>query len=123
MPVGGALASTFSPQLQVQQAQRAADLAEQKARALRVKAQDAQAQADHEQEYARQWQVRSDQAQQEAGSARQGVAELRSLHHLQAGYQEIRQQIQQVVAPSSPAAPPVVNSEGQLTGTLVNATA
>ena len=125
MPVASATASAYLPQLQLQQAQRAADQAEQKARTLQSRAQEAQTIADREQETARQLQVRSDQAQQEAGNARQGVVEMKSLRQVQTGYTQIRQQISQVIkqTPSPAPSAPVVNSEGQTTGTVVNVTA
>lgn len=131
MAVATALAATYTPQLQLQQAQRAAERAEQNAVVLREKAQDAQRTADHEQENARSLQVRSDQAQQLAGSARQGLLAAKSLSNVQNGIEGIRQQISQVGAQATSGGEannavtttPVVNAAGQTTGTLVNTTA
>ncbi len=127
MPVGSATgaAGSYMPQMQLLQAQRAADQAEQRARALRGKAQEAQSVADREQENARQLQVRSNQADQDAGNARQGVVALKSLRQVQGGYEKIQQQISEITQPESKASPvaPVVNSQGQTTGTVVNITA
>lgn len=116
-------------QLQQQQAQRNADQAEQKARALQDKARDAQSVADQAQENARSIKVRSDQAQGDANDARQGLVSLKSLEQVQSGFNELRDQIRKVISPTdsveaaSGNAAPVVNSSGQTTGTLVNVTA
>lgn len=124
--------SSASPlsQLQLLQAQRAADRAEQNARALRERATEAQNTADREQENARNLQVQAGQAQQVAGSAKQGVIALKSLRQVQEGFSEIRQQIAQVTqkqttgSTSNTSAPaPSINSQGQTTGTVVNVTA
>ena len=116
-------------QLQQQQAQRNADQAEQKARALQDKARDAQSVADQAQENARSIKVRSDQAQGDANDARQGLVSPKSLEQVQSGFNELRDQIRKVISPTdgpeaaSGNAAPVVNSSGQTTGTLVNVTA
>lgn len=62
------------------------------------------------------------QAQQVAGSAKQGLIAIKSLRQLQSGFDDIRQQISQVIskAPASPATPAAVNSEGQAMRTLLN---
>ena len=117
--------SIISQQLQVRQAERNADQAEAAARALRQAAASAQRNADRAQEGARQLQVQSGQADSAAGAARQQVASVSSAIQLQGGLESIREQIaaslqtldQPVVAA------PVVNAEGQTTGTLVNVTA
>jgi len=122
------------PQLQLQQAERAAERAEQNARNLRSQARQAQTNADRAQERAREMQVQSGQADREAGAARQGLSSVRSLQQFNQGVTNIRQEITELnakpilpvkpVAPSDTAAPaPVVNSQGQTTGTLVNLTA
>ena len=115
-------------QLQQQQAQRNADQAEQKARALQDKARDAQAVADQAQENARSTKVSSDQAQGDAREARQGLVALKSLEQVQSGFSELRDELRKVIDPTaadaaSGKAAPVVNSSGQTTGTLVNVTA
>ena len=126
--VGGYLA----PQLQLQQAQRSANIAEQAARALRSRAESAQKSADQEQERARQLRVDARQADQVAGSARQGLAALESLQEVQGEFDGIRQQIADVEAGSYtittnpdvlPAKSASVNAEGQSTGSLVDTTA
>ena len=136
--------SSALPQMQLLQAQRAADRAEQNARSLRERAQEAQRSARQEQENARNVQVQADQAEGKAGSAKQGVAALKSLRQVQSGLDDIRQQIAPIIkkepassvsaaaaasasaaSASAPATatPAVVNSQGQTTGTLVNTTA
>jgi hypothetical protein len=119
-------------QLRLQQAQRSADRAELTARTLRVQASEAQQEADRAQEGARALQVRSDQAQSQVGAAKQRVVSLESLGELQGNFDALRGEIAQglqaldqpAAQPASQAvASPVVNAEGQTTGTLVNVTA
>jgi chromosome segregation ATPase len=113
-------------QIQLQQAQRNADQAEQQARALQSQARQAQSAADRAQEAARSLQVDSSQARTNADSARRGVVALSSLNEVQAGIGELREQIAQVLTTPTPvqeAPAPVVNTSGQQTGTLVNVTA
>lgn len=119
-------AGFVSQQLRTQQAQRRAEQAEATARALRQQASSAQQAADQAQENARSLKVRSDQAQGEAGSARQAVVSLASLQQVDSSFESTRQGIANgLAALDAPAAPvaPVVNAEGQTTGTLVNVTA
>lgn len=120
-------------QLQQQQARRAVDQAEQKAQALRVQADDAQAEADRAQENARSLKVRSDQAQGAASDAQVNLVSLKSVGHLQAQFGELRTQLASALGntpaaadgsgAASEAAKPVVNAQGQTTGTLVSVTA
>jgi hypothetical protein len=115
-------------QIQQQQAQRNADQAEQRARALASSARDAQAVADRAQESARSLQVQSNQAQGEASEAKRGVAELSSLGEVQVQLSDLHEQISTVLktestTTTSATLAPVVNSFGQETGTLVNVTA
>jgi hypothetical protein len=115
--------------MQQQQAERAADQADQKARALKGQAQQAEGEAARAEESARSLQVEATQANQRAGEARQSLASLKSLEDVQGFLQKTRTQIADstVAAAAKPAAepvkPPVVNVEGQKTGTLVNVTA
>jgi hypothetical protein len=115
-----------SQQFRLQQAERTADQAEASARALRQQARAAQQSADRAQEGARSVKVQADQAQANAGSAQQQLLSMKSISEVQAGFDTVRQQISQGlksldVATSAPA--PVVNADGQTTGTLVNVTA
>lgn len=126
-------AQTGWQQLKLQQAKRNADQAEQTARSLLTQAQDAQRTADREQETARTLSVQSDQALSVAGRARQGLAALSSLSQMQAQLTHVADlviQNQRNAQASSPpqtsataSATPVVNTQGQLTGTVVNTTA
>lgn len=125
MPIAS-ITADLSSQLAVQQARRAAEQAETSARALRAQASTASRAAVQAQERARLLQVRSDQAEGNVGSARRNVATLEANGGLQSGYQSIRDGIAETIATldAPKAAPvPVANSEGQLTGTLVNITA
>lgn len=119
--VGGALWA----QLQQQQAQRNADQAEQRARALQGQARDAQSQADRAQENARSLQVESNSARNDASQAKRNVVAMSSLEGVQTQLSDVRQQISNVLQSPSLATPlaPVVNAFGQETGTLVNVTA
>jgi hypothetical protein len=135
--ISGALSATQSglQQLRLLQAQRAAEQAEQTARSLQVQAQDAQRKAVHAQENARSITIQADQAQSVAGQARQGVAIVKTVGDMQSQISNVVSQVTEklgiaetavvtpkTVAPATTAAP-VVNTQGQLTGTVVNTTA
>ena len=118
-------------QMQVQQAQRNADQAEQNARALQAQAGNARRSADRAQENARSLEVQSSQAQAYADRAQQGVAtyrsEVQTVSKLAGAYDKVSQamhgaQVQQPQAPQQNV-PTVVNSQGQTTGQVVNITA
>ncbi|OQA33955.1 MAG: hypothetical protein BWY57_00863 [Betaproteobacteria bacterium ADurb.Bin341] len=120
------VAAPFLSQLQLRQAQSEADRAEQGARVLRARAQAAEREAVRAQEGARALRVQSDQAQQRAGLAKQDVSVLRSLQGASEDLGELRQQISSLgegEQVSTVPVQPVVNSEGQTTGTVVNTTA
>lgn len=111
-------------QLRVQQVKRSADQAEATARELRQQASNAQQNADRARENARSLTVEADQAQGEAGSARQQLASLSSVTQVQEGLSSLRQKISTVIeAIDAPTPAPVINAEGQTTGTVVNVTA
>jgi hypothetical protein len=112
-------------QIQLQQAQQNADRAEQQAVALRAKAQSAQTVADRAQENARSLQVQSQQAQGDASQARLKLATQSSVGEVQSQLGDLRTQIADVLQSDilSAKVPPVVNTFGQQTGTLVNVTA
>jgi len=115
-------------QLQLQQARRNADQAEQQAAALQAQAQSAQGVADRAQENARSLQVQSRQAAGDASQARLDLATQTSVGEVQSKLSDLKTQIGKVLqsdAPIVPPAPsaPVVNTSGQQTGTLVNVTA
>lgn len=120
-----AVAQAGLQQLKVQQALQGAERAEQTARSLRAQANQAQQVADRAQEDARSLYVRSDQAQTAAGQARQGVAMMKSVGEMQSN---LSGRVEQVVAKqestvTAAASEPVLNSSGQVTGTIVNTTA
>lgn len=117
-------------QLKVQQAKQNAERAEFAARALRAQANEAQQVADRAQEEARGLYVRSDQAQSVAGQARQGLAVLKSVGMMQTSLadkasqvSERQAQIQQSQMQQTSAPAPVVNTSGQVTGTVINTVA
>jgi hypothetical protein len=142
--IDSAVRSGFQ-QLRVQDARRAAAQAEQAARALDAQAQAARRSAAQASENARALTVQSDQAKDDAGRARQGVAYLDSVAR---STQQLGEFLGQVVerqapaeaaaapalpaaspaasasaSPATPAPAPVINAQGQLTGTLVSTTA
>jgi chromosome segregation ATPase len=117
-------------QLQLQQARRSADQAEQQASALQAQAQSAQSVANRAQENARSLQVQSRQAQGDASQARLNLATQNAVGEVQSQLGDLKTQISQVLqseplgATATTATPaPVVNTSGQQTGTLVNVTA
>jgi len=115
-------------QLQLQQARRNADQAEQQAAALQAQAQSAQGVADRAQENARSLQVQSRQAQGDASQARLDLATRSSVGEVQSQLSDLKTQIAKVLQSDAPiaeppASAPVVNTSGQQTGTLVNVTA
>ena len=114
-------------QLQTQQAQRNAEQAEQRARALQSQARTAQQEADRAQENARALQGSSSQARSDADSARRNVSSLESLGQVNNQLGQLREQIATVLATNQPAnvtpAPVFTNVEGQATGTLINTVA
>lgn len=127
----GSIAQAGFQQLRVQEARRSADHAEQIARSLAAQARNAQRVADRADENARSLTVRSDQARADAGAARQGVAYLDSVGRMQQQLGEFVGRIaeREAVAPvaeapaEAPVSSAVVNTQGQVTGTLVNTSA
>ena len=119
-------------QLRLQQARRNADQAEQTAQALKIQADQAQREAVQANENARSLSNQSSQARANAGQARQGLAAMSSA---QQSVSQLSRVVDQVVA-RQPAAiavterksagtptPSVVNSQGQVTGKIINTTA
>ncbi|MEW6513389.1 MAG: hypothetical protein AB1443_05255 [Pseudomonadota bacterium] len=117
---------TAFQQLKLQQARQNADRAEQQARSLQNQAAEAQREADRAEENARDLSVRSSQAQSAAGQARQGLAMIRSVNDMKADLSTVLARVESsasevdsnVVQPVVSA--PVINTSGQLTGTVVN---
>lgn len=122
-----AAGSALWAQIQQQQAQRTADQAEQRARALQSQAQAAQSEAVRAQETARALQSESTAAQNDAGEARRSVIALRSQSALQEQFSNVQGQIARVLDTSLSATPNasagVVNTSGQQTGTVIDVTA
>jgi ABC-type hemin transport system substrate-binding protein len=125
-----AVTQTAFQQLKLQQARQNADRAEQVARNLRSEAAEAQREADRAQENARSLMVRANQAQSVAGQARQGLAMIRTVGEMQESLSNMQIRTDTVssstveTAVIAPAANiPVVNTSGQVTGTVVNTTA
>ena len=120
-------------QLKLQQAQRDADRADWNAQALQAQAQQAQRVASRAEDVARSLSVQANQAQSEAGKARQGLASLSSLGQTQNLLNHVSEQVFPAPAETQSSvtadgqtqtsATPVVNTQGQVTGTVVNTTA
>ena len=124
-------------QLRQLEARRNADQAEQKAQSLKAQASDARRSADQAQETARSLGVQANQAETQAGQARQGLAafstEQQQVTRLANTVDQVLTRGQEAAASSpgpsvvtSPAvgsAAPVVNTQGQVTGQIVNTTA
>lgn len=120
---------TAFQQLKLQQARQNADRAEQQARSLQVQAAEAQRDADRAQENARDLSVRSSRAQSEAGHARQGLAMINSVNQMRSEISAVLARVgtSAKTVESTPTTPantvPVVNTSGQLTGSMVNTVA
>jgi methyl-accepting chemotaxis protein len=127
------VAQSALQELRIQQARQNAGRAEQVARSLRQQAVEAQRDADRADENARSLSVQSDQAAAVAGRARQGLEAIRSAGEMQARLSQTVGRINELPDSSVPVADvsgdvgpapvPVVNTSGQITGTLVNTTA
>lgn len=124
---GSQAAQDVWKQLQLLQARRNADQAELTAQSLQAQAQDAQRTAEQADAQALSLAVQSDQAQENAGSARRGLAAMQSASQILPQITHIAENLAIQTQPSvqataaPPAKPaPVVNSQGQITGTVVN---
>ena len=118
-------------QLRMQQARRTADQAEAEAQSLRLQAANAQRSADHAEANAQSLTSAASQAESDAGRARQGLVAMQTTGNMVAvlsnTVQQVltKQQAQQApqTTPTPAPAPAVTNSQGQVTGTIVNVTA
>ncbi|MCX7179096.1 MAG: hypothetical protein NTX56_10080 [Proteobacteria bacterium] len=116
-------------QFKLQQAKRSADQAERSAQILQQQAGNAQREADRTQEEARALAVQSDQAQSLAVRARRGLSALSSESAMQSRLTHVIDQATERLANTSSVsvtqtkAAPVVNSQGQTTGKIINTTA
>ena len=104
--------------LQLQQAQRNAERAQAEARALQGDAAAAQRNADRADEQARAIGRQAQQAQTTANSANRNLASVRALSDTQKQLTQLSQNLHQAV--QTLQAPPVINAQGQLTGTVIN---
>jgi hypothetical protein len=115
-------------QLQLQQARRAADQADAEAQALRLQAANAERAASQADANAQTLASASNQAESNAGRARQGLALLETTGNMKAALSNTVQEVltkQQAEQPTPATVTPqsVTNSQGQVTGTVVNVTA
>lgn len=113
-------------QLKLQQARQNAERAEQIARSLQNQAAAAQREADRAQENARDLSALSSRAQGEAGRARQGLAMIQSVNEMKADLSTVLTRVEASANEAENgsitpvAAAPVINTSGQLTGTMIN---
>ena len=124
--VANPASATLYGQLQQQQAQRTADQAEVRARALQGQAREAQGAADRAAEEARSLKSRSQQARGAADDAQRNLVALDALSETRRGLAALQSEVQGAIATLDTAAStgsPVLNLYGQETGTQVNVTA
>ena len=110
-------------QLQQQQLQRAADQAESRASALRVQAREAETMALRAQEQARSVKTQSSQADGDARNAQLSLARtnVSALVPLQSPDAfEVRAVTPAIPVTGNPGPQPVINADGQTTGTLIS---
>lgn len=110
-------------QLQQQQAERTAEQAEQKARALQGQAQDARMDADRAVEKARALGVQSEQANGDVKEARRGLVALDSLSEMRSSFDDLRQQIGEILQPDASAETAATANSTQTIGSLIDVTA
>ncbi len=126
-------------QLRLQQARRDAEQAETTAQALKAQANQAQREAVSANENARNLSVQASQAQENAGQARQGLAAMstaqQSITQLSNTVDQVqaRQTAPETATPSTRTSvasnaaasisAPVTNTQGQVTGKIINTTA
>jgi hypothetical protein len=120
-----AVASSVMQSLQVQAAQRNAEQARQAARSLQAEAAQAEAAADQADQRARNLGLQAQQAQnlatradQNLVSAQTGVRMQSQLGQLQSSVHQATQTLQPTKTPTAVA--PVINTQGQTTGQVVN---
>lgn len=104
--------------LQLQQAQRNAERAQAEARALQGEAAAAQRNAERADEQARTIGQQAQQAQTAANGANRNLASVRALSDTQKQLTQLSQNLHQAVQARQPS--PVINAQGQLTGTVIN---
>jgi hypothetical protein len=104
--------------LQLQQAQRNAERTQAEARALQDEAAAAQRHADRADQQARSIGQEAQRAQSAANSADRNLTSVRALTDTQKQLTQLSQSLHPAV--QAPQPPPVVNAQGQLTGTVVN---
>ena len=110
-------------QMQQQQAQRAAEQAEQRAQSLQAETRRARADAERAQDRVRTLEVETSQAERTAERARGGIAASESLQQLDGQLSTLQEDIRSTFptpADGEPPPRPVVNAQGQLTGTVIN---
>jgi hypothetical protein len=121
--------SSAASQLRLQQATRDAEQAEQNARSLAADARQAWRVANDAQQSARSISAKADQAQTNATQARMGVTAIKTGTQVQVqlvGATGSTAEVAKATEAGPPApstASPVVNTQGQLTGRVVNTTA
>lgn len=123
---GSVVAQYGLSQLRLQQTRRVAQEAEQTAEALQAQAQAARQDAQQADDRARSLESESTKAQTTAVNARQSLSLLQVSGQNQASLERVSTNmvVQQSGKPATTSSPaPVVNTQGQVTGRVVNTTA
>lgn len=126
---GASIGQSVLSQLQLQQAQRNAERADSNARSLQAQAREAQRVAVEAQATARTISSQADRAQSDASQAQLSLSVIRNGSQVQNNLTSAIGNVAETlkvalpVAASTDTAVPVVNTQGQLTGTVVNTTA
>ena len=128
MAIGSAtsgISQSILQTLKLQEAKRTAEQAQHRVQDLQAQAADEQRKADTAQEKARSLKVEANQAQAEFGRASQGLQSLQSLSQMGNRLGQIYTQVaqKQQAEPAQQAPGPTVNTQGQVTGTIINTTA
>lgn len=126
---GASIGQSVLSQLQLQQAQRNAERADANARSLQAQARQAQQVAVQAQAEARSISSQADQAQSDASQAKLSLAVIRNGSQVQSELTSSVGNLTETLKVASPVAAtlgtaiPVINTQGQITGTVVNTTA
>jgi hypothetical protein len=132
-PAAQSATSSGSVQAALQQAKRIADQAESAARTLEEQATSAQANATSAQEYASSLTLQANQAQLNVGWTQQSLTIIETVGQLDTQISSVIKNVVNAqpanppiaVAPETapPAVAPVVNTQGQVTGKIINTSA
>jgi len=126
--VSGSAGASGGQQAALQQAKRAADQAETTARTLATQAANAEAKASDAEGYARSLSIQSGQAQLNVGYTQQKLSALETGNTISRQISSVITNVVEAkpakaVPAAVPATPAVVNTQGQVTGKIINTSA